>query len=304
LAADDERFEALAQGILGPLVLGGKLTLTRPFGRVGLAIGQGRQMADADLRSRVEVARVRRARLVAPVDTLPDFEASDWAIVAALNDLLQVTNHELGGMFTQGRYLRLIRSVHEVCHNIPRPRDIGAALSRHATFARVMELGRSDTKVAWWTGSASFRGAPPPKRLLLWRDWRRVQVDTHRVPLTEMGEGLLPTVSKGFLEALSAWLSCSPLTDIASMTRQEPVFSWTPSTLALVAVAPGRMLAFRLVSRTRPEEVKAALGRAKASLAPGLQAHLPVVEEFSREIVAGLEALRGKPEKRAVALPE
>lgn len=300
MSDDAERFEELATGIVAPLVLGGKLVLARPFGRLAATIGQGRRMVDSDLRSRIEVARVRRARLVAPVDSLPDFDAADWAIAAVLNDLLQLTNHELGGALTKGRYAKLFRSVLEGCTQIPPPRDLAAVISRHATFARVMELGRSDTSVSWWTGSASFRGMPPPSRLLLWRDLRRVHVDTTRVSLPEMAEGMPEPVPQGFPIALSGWLSRSPLTDLATLTRESPAFTWSTNTIALVATAPGRVLAFRALSRLRVEVVVAALDRARQGLGD-LEPHRALVEEFSREVVAGLEALRAKPERRAAS---
>lgn len=287
----EERFEGLATGLLAPLVLGGKIALSRPFGRLGLTLGEGRRMRDAYLDSRVELARVRRARLIAPVDTLPELEAPDWAIAAALNDLLQATNHELGGMLTMGRYPKLLRSVHEVCDLIPRPHDVGEALARHATFGRVMELGRTDTQVSWWTGSAKFRGQPPPMRLLRWRELRRVQVDTRRVPLADMGEGMPSPVTDGFLRALGAWLGCTPLTDLATATRAAPPFGWSPGTIALIATRPGRTLAFRVLARLPAEGVRAALRRAIGALDAGLAAYRPLVEEFFTEVHAGLEAL-------------
>ncbi|MRG93278.1 hypothetical protein [Polyangium spumosum] len=301
MASDDERFEELVTGIVAPLVLGGKLRLVRPFGQLGAQLGEGKGVVDADLRSRLDVARVRRARLVAPVDTLPELDEHEWALAAALNDLLQVTNHELGGLFTKGRYMRLLRSVFDLCGRVPPPRDVGAALARHATFARVMELSRADTSVRWWTGSASFRGMPPPKRLLLWQDLRRVHVETQRVPIHEMCDGLPTMVAEGYTTALSAWLSRSPLTDLASVTRAAPLFAWSPPTIALIAVPAGRMLAFHVLARQRAEHVSAALSRASAGLDGPLAAHRPVVEEFSREIAAAFEAMRTKPDRRVAA---
>ena len=297
MSDEAERFEELATGIVAPLILGGKLVLARPFGRLGQTLGQGRRLADVELRTRMEVARVRRARLVAPVDTLPELDVSDWAIAAMLNDILQLTNHELGGALTQGRYAKLLRSVLSGCAQIALPHDLASVISRHATFARVMELGRADTSVSWWTGHASFRGMPPPTRLLLWRDLRKVQVDTVRVPLHEMAEGMPALVSEGFGHAISAWLSCSPLTDLASLTRESPAFAWSRSTIALIATVPGRVLAFRVLSRLRLEAVMAALERARVSLFVGFEPHRGVLEEFSREAREGLEALRGKQEK-------
>ncbi|TKD04341.1 hypothetical protein [Polyangium fumosum] len=299
MASDDERFEELVAGIVAPLVLGGKLRLARPFGQAGTKLGEGRRIVDADLRARIDVARVRRARLLAPVDTLPDLDEHEWALAAALNDVLQVTNHELGGLFTKGRYMRLLRSVFELCGHVPPPRDVGAALARHATFARVMELNRADTSVRWWTGSASFRGVPPPKRLLMWQGLRRVHVETQRVPLHEMCDGLPSAVAEGYQAVLGVWLSRSPLTDLGSITRAAPVFAWSPASIALVAVPAGRMLAFRVLARQRAEHVSAVLEKARAALDGGLAAHRAVVEEFSREVVSAFEAMHAKPEKRA-----
>ncbi|MFO0763055.1 MAG: hypothetical protein U0359_41850, partial [Byssovorax sp.] len=108
--ADDlgERCEELAHALLAPLVLGGPMHLVRPFGaHLGLRLGIGREIVDLDLRSRLDVARVRRARLLAPVDALPPLDESDWATLAALNDLLQLTNQHLAGPFTRGRYARM-----------------------------------------------------------------------------------------------------------------------------------------------------------------------------------------------------
>ena len=116
-AALGERCEELAHEVLAPLVLGGAIHPVRPFGgllglRLGVAGGESRRILDADLASRLDVARVRRARLLAAADTLPDVDEGDWAVLAALNDLLQLTNHHLGGPLTRGRYARVLANLH------------------------------------------------------------------------------------------------------------------------------------------------------------------------------------------------
>ena len=108
---EPERFED-ATRVVARLVLGGRIELARPFGaKLALALGRGRTIADDALRTRIDLVRVRRARMIAPVDTLPDLDPNDWAIACAFNDLLQVTNHELGGRFTRSRYQRLLGNV-------------------------------------------------------------------------------------------------------------------------------------------------------------------------------------------------
>lgn len=268
--ADDlgERFDELATSVLAPLVLGGTLQLVRPIGaKLALVLGRGRTMADADLRSRIDLVRVRRARAVAPIDALPDLDVNDWALVAAYADLLQVTNHELGSRLTRGRWSTLLGSVRATAERVPPPRSLRVVLSRHASFARALDAVRTDAQVSWWTGKASFRGEPPSPRLLAWPELRRVRVEKNRVRLEEMCIGIDAVTTEAFLEVLALWLSRTPLTDVAHAARREPAFAWTPPTLSLVASAPGRAVAVRALAREPTDLVLAALGRATEALA-------------------------------------
>lgn len=287
-----ERCEELVHHVLAPLVLGGPVRPVRPFGGpLSLRLGVERSILDLDLRSQLDVARVRRARLLAPVDTLPALDAGDFAMLAALNDLLQLTNHHLGGPLTRGRYARLVANLCWLCARIPPPRDIQGALSRHATFGRALEVARTDSTVTWWTGSARFRGEVPPRRLLAWRDIRRVQVDARRVALSEMSLGVQGLSEIEFADVLSLWLTRSPLTDLATATRKAPVFGWSASTLALIATGPGRSLAFRACCRQPSDEAVAVLERASESVSPGFEEARSLAESFTAELKAGRKAL-------------
>ncbi|HVY47669.1 MAG TPA: hypothetical protein VHB21_17390 [Minicystis sp.] len=282
-----ERFEQLVHRVLAPLVLGGPVHLVRPVGaRAALSIGD-RTLADGELETRLDVARVRRARLLAPVDTLAPIDGASYALLAALNDLLQVTNHELGGPFTRGRYHRLLANVQAVCEAVPPPHDVGAALGRHATFARVLDLARTDTTVRWWTGSARFRGQRPPGRLLLWPGVRQVHLDERKVPLAELVAGV-PLPEDAYREVLALWLGRTPLTDLATATRKAPRFGWSASTLALVATAPGRALAFRAMARQPSELVTVVLARAAKEVPPAFAGPRRLAESFASEVAAGL----------------
>jgi hypothetical protein len=290
------RVEELARCLVGPLVLGGAVTLVRPFGaRLALSIGDGRTLADPDLRSRIDVARVRRARLLAPVDTLPELDGAEWALAGALNDLLQITNHELSGALTHGRRARLLTNVRQLVDRVPVPRDVGAALARHATFARVLELGRTDTVVSWWTGKATFRGQPPAQRLLRWREFRRVQVNEQVVELQAMCDGVQGITQGAFCEVLGAWLTRTPLTDLATLTRAEPAFVWSPATLSLLAAPPGRTLAWRVLTRLPAETVVGRLTRAEQDLAPG------PAKTLAQEFVAEVSQSLNSPNKKSTA---
>jgi hypothetical protein len=288
--ADDlaARFDELVTAVLGPLVLGGRVDPVRPLGpRLGLAIGEGRKIADADLRSRLDVARVRVARLLAPVDTVPDIAPEDVALVAAFNDLLQVSNLELSGPFTRSRHARLLETSLELVRAVPPPRTIVEALSRHTVTSRALEVIRTDTTVSWWTGSASFRGQPAPGRLLKWRDLRRVREDTRQVPLVDMG-GDAPAVTVDmWLDAVGTWLSRSPLTDLATAGRRSPAFRWSDATLSLITTVPGRSLAFRALARQRPTDAVSALERARTGVEGGPPELQSLAAGFAQEVAAG-----------------
>jgi len=285
-----ERFDELTTRILAPLVLGGPLHPVRPFGvDLALQVGAGRSISDAALRSQLDVARVRMARLIAPVDTLPELSSYDWALAAGLNDLLQTTNHELAGPLTRGRHRRLLASVCALCERIPPPRTLESALSRHATFARVLECVRVDTTVSWWTGRASFRGQPPPGRLLAWPRMRNVQVDERRVGLTEMIHGIPSVRAEEFAYAFGLWLSRSPLTDLATAARRSPPFAWSSSTLSLIATPPGRTLAHRLLTRQSRDLVITVLARAAKEIPP----HFPEARSLAHSFTGTAGAVEG-----------
>jgi hypothetical protein len=295
-----ERFDALVRAVLAPLVLGGPVRPVRPIGgRLGLQIGlqrglqpgSPRVVADADLASRLDVARVRRARLLAPVDTLPELDEATFALLAALNDLLQLTNHHLAGPLTRGRYARLEQNLLWLCERIPPPRDVDGALSRHATFARALDLARTDSTVSWWTGSARFRGEPPSARLTAWPEIRRVHVEARQVRLSEMPGGLPALAPFAYDDALALWLTRSPLTDLATAARRAPLFGWSAATLSLVATGPGRMLAFRALASEPQAAVLASLTRAAAHVPPAYEEARRLAEGFAAQVAAGFEQL-------------
>ncbi len=247
---DGVRLEELAEAVVGPLVLGGTLLPVRPVGpRLALRFGEGRRIVDDDLRTRIDVARVRVARQLVAIDTLPDISPAEWALVAAFNDLVQVTNHGLSGPLTRARHARLLGLVRELCAAVPPCRTPLDALCRHALLSRVLEAFRTDCTLRWWTGSASFRGVPVSKRLSAWPEVRKVQIDRMRVPLVKMVDGIAGISLDDYHGAVSALLAGTPLTDLATADRGAPTFTWSKATLSLVGSPLGRRLAARAIAR-------------------------------------------------------
>lgn len=299
MATDDGvRLEELAASVVGPLVLGGTIVPVRPIGpRLALRFGEGRRIVDDDLRTRIDVARVRVARQLVAVDTLPDIAAAEWALVAAFNDLVQVTNHDLSGPLTRARHGRLLLLARDLCAAVAPCRTPLEALCRHALLSRVLEAFRTDSTLRWWTGSASFRGVPVSRRLAAWPEIRKVRIERTRVPLVKMVEGISGVSSDDFLRGVAALLQRTPLTDLATAARPSPAFAWSSATLSLIAAPLGRRLAARAIARA------ASPANTTRGVLAAAVAHLPEVIPAAKEHVDALlldlapreaEAARGR----------
>jgi hypothetical protein len=295
VSEDGERLEELAHAVLGPLVLGGTITPVRPFGpRLALRFAEGRRVVDDDLRTRIDVARVRVARQLAPVDALPDVAPPEWALVAAFNDLVQVTNHELSSPLSRGRHARLLALVQELCAAVTPCATAMDALCRHAILGRMLGAFRTDASLRWWTGSAQFRGRPVSKRLSAWPELRKVHVERTRVPLVQMVDGIAGVTADDYQRAIAALLARTPLTDLATCARATPAFAWAADTLALVAAPMGRRLAARAIARAgTPSAARAALEAATARTGTLPAAAADAVQALVAELVPrDVEALR------------
>ena len=277
-----QRGEDLAVGIIGPLVLGGPMQLQRPFGAsLALKIGAGRGITDNDLRSRVDTMRLRVARSLVAVDVVTPMSAIAWALCCGFNDLLQITNHELSSFATRGRHSDLIASMSELNAKVPPCATLDDAVSRHATVSRALEVQRTDINVSWWTGSDSFRGQDPPPRLLAWPGLRNVRVQRTPITVADMAAGV-PIRGDDFLDVLSGWLACSPLSDIATADRVSPPFMWSTHTVSLVSTIAGSNLALRALSHATNDDPQAADAAVKA-----MKASAQVLPEGAAKNIAG-----------------
>jgi hypothetical protein len=69
-----------------------------------------------------------------------------------------------------------------------------------------------------------------------------------------------------FSTVVEAILSRTPLTDLATLDRASPTFTWRPETLALAATHAGRTVILRALAHLPERAVDAALGRATRQL--------------------------------------
>jgi hypothetical protein len=260
--------EGLFNGFLAPLVIGGTMMPERPIGgKMALAMEAERPLGDIDLVSHVQLARVRLARRLAPVDRFAGPSAEEWALGATLHDIVQATHPGFNAVLRKKLPNRLLDIVIATLERIPPPANVAEGLSRHTWFSRIFEITRTDVDLKWWTGSAKFLGEEPPARLKAWPGVRRVIEDRHPRPLMTLPESGGVVDPYKFASAVQLFLRRTPLTDLVMCDRAQPAFVWTPESLALASTRGGRTLALRAFGHARSRRgIDAALGRATRQL--------------------------------------
>jgi len=253
----------LYERFLAPLVLGGDVTPGPAVGaRAAFDLDGALAAVDTDLRSQVDLARVRVARRLVAVDMLDGPSTSEWALAAALHDMVHALHPELDGVLHRSAPDRLLALAEQTIGRVAPATSLADAVSRHAFFARAFELRRTDTVVSWWTGSRTFLGTAPPSRLLAWPEVRRVHTDATTVPLAELPSASHAGRAEHFRRVVARWLEKVPLTDLATCSRELAPFAWTGATLGLFATPRGRVLGLRALALGPAADVDAALGRA------------------------------------------
>ncbi len=289
--------QQLFEGVMAPLVLGGPVRPGHAIGaRVALALGEGERTGiDPDLEADVQLARVRRARRLAPIDALATATRAEWALAAAFHDLLQAANPTFDAALRRSSAVRILELAREAIERIPEPANVLEALSRHTWLGRVLDVARTDTTVSWWTGSRTYLGAEPPRRLQLWPELRRVHVMALPHALLELEP--LAVDRARLTDAVARLLTRTPLTELATCTRAAPPFVWGEATLALVATRPGRTLTLRALAPLPPGAVDEALGRAtRALLATRRASAAPAVTLLAERALARAEGHAGRTE--------
>ena len=255
--------DVLFASFLAPLVIGGPMHPHKPIGGLtALAMEGNRPYADPDLGSHVQLARVRVARALAPVDRFEPPTAHEWALAAVLNDLVQSTHPGFDGVFRRSSPSKLLLVIDQTLDRIPAPASVGEALSRHTFFSRLFDVTRTDISLSWWTGKETFLGTDPPARLKAWPEIRKVEetrVPRSLVDLPTAG-GVVPPGP--FMSTLAKFLERTPLTDLATVVRKEPAFLWSPATLGFIGSRGGRTLASRALALLPESQVDDALGAA------------------------------------------
>jgi hypothetical protein len=291
--------EILLADFIAPLVLGGEMKPARPIGAaLAMALYEDAEhlAVDGEKLSLVQMARIRAARRLVAIDRIEGITGAEWALAAVLHDIVQSAHPDLSGLFRSSAPSKVLAMAGATLDHIPAPASAREALERHTLFARLFEITRTDTKISWWVGSATFLGADPPSRLGAWPELRRVHVDKTPRPLLDLPSAGGHASPDGFNAAVARFLRCTPLTDCATCNRSAPDFVFSPETLSLAGSRAGRTLVLRALATLPEESTDAALGRATramlvAPLKPELSGALVLLAE--RMLLAAERTLSG-----------
>jgi hypothetical protein len=302
MAKDDPQTlcDRLWETFLAPLVLGGTTRPGKPIGgKNALSIGDMRPPSDSVTLSLVDLARVRIARQLAPIDRFEQAPtATEWALAALLHDLVQATHPGFDAAFRRSGPKRILDVVDKTLQVLPSPVDTGDALSRHTWLSRMFALARTDIDLKWWTGSSMFLGTDPPARLTAWPEVRRVQQTKTPRLLMELPTSGSAVDPDRFAQVVQQLLQKTPLTDFATIDRAAPGFVWTHENLTFSSTRSGRTIALRALALLPDRVVDAALGGATRQLfASNAVRALMAAVDLLRERALGAATLRLQGDK-------
>lgn len=214
-------------GVLGPGAL--DELVSGPKG-MNLSMADGKLMADAVNAARAELARF------GPTTDFVTLTEDVIGLCVAWHNLIALTHPEVSGR--TGLRQTVKGWTQQILDWVTLPRTAQEVALRHAVFARLDELGRVDTDVTFWAGSAKYIGVAPPSRLVAWKSVRRVQESKTRADLFSLLTTLAHPLPEFDLLPLADYaLALTPLTDLMLADRPDaPLpFRWTGASLAMLA---------------------------------------------------------------------
>lgn len=160
-------------------------------------------------------------------------------IAAAVHNLLFLEHPWTDAWWMTSRRCERVRQVAMGFAQRPPAEDRDRLLARHGLLHNLFALTRTDVKLTWWTGSATFYGQRPPARLRRWPTVRRVSEHVTRASYADLlGD---PDVEP----VVAQLVRLSPLTDLLSQPRDGPPLDWSAAVCALRDLELARAVAYR-----------------------------------------------------------
>jgi hypothetical protein len=238
----EKAIDKFLRGFVTPLITGGHVEIDGVLGPgaldelvsgpkgMNLSMADGKLMADAVNAARVELSRF------GPTTDFVTLTEDVIGLCVAWHNLFALTHPDVSGRTGLRQTVRTWTA--QVLEWVTLPRTAQEVALRHAVFARLDLVGRVDTDVTFWAGSAKFVGISPPNRLTAWKSVRRVQETKTRHDLFQLLSTLAhPLPEFDLLPLADLALALSPLTDLMLADRPDaPLpFRWTGASLSMLA---------------------------------------------------------------------
>jgi hypothetical protein len=231
-----------------PLVAGGEVHVGRPLTTADL------QRFEAELgHATVGLVAVDEARadVLSELVSRPPalvLDADELALAVGLHDALVLAHPDADGALVTDAMRRKIAGAALRMVSQPPSRDRTRVLARHALLHNLLDLGRADVTVTWWTGRARFLGQKPPARLVAWKGMRRVREEVTRAGFDEL------LASPEVVPVMAALLRRTPLTQLLGVSAVAPPLHWEDAVFLLRDAELARAVAYAAI---RPEEPRA-----------------------------------------------
>lgn len=243
-----------------PLVRGGELVVGRP-----IALGELPELEEQLFECSPQLVAIDEARteVVAELVVRPPalvFDRDELVLAACVHNLLFLVHPRADTWaVSASARRRVLETAQEMAAGRPLSQGRNQVLARHGLLYNLFRLTRVDTKISWWTGSATFLGQKPPARLRTWRTVRRVREEQSVAGY----EDLLGTVEVA--PVVTALLRRAPLTQLLAMTRESPPLYWEDAVFLLRDAELARAVAYRSLRGAEPRQMIAAPARFAAA---------------------------------------
>jgi hypothetical protein len=218
--------EFLEQFVL-PLVKGGSMRVGRPISVVDIESFESALPHATEALVAVDDARhdVLADIVVRPPSLVLD--SDELHLAAAVHNLLFLTHPRTDSWAVTSGSARKVLETALVFAKRPLSGNRTRVLARHALLHNLFDVSRTDVKLSWWTGSATFVGQQPPPRLTTWRSVRRVREET----TVARYDDLLGSPDVG--PVMGTLLRRTPLTQLLSIGRDGPPLRWEETVFLL-----------------------------------------------------------------------
>ncbi|HUQ02711.1 MAG TPA: hypothetical protein VM261_09465 [Kofleriaceae bacterium] len=255
-----------------PLVAGGELHIGRPITtpelqRFETELGNATVPLVAVDEARTDVL----AELVARPPALV-LDADELALSVGLHNALVLAHPDADGALVTDAMRRKIAAAALRMVSQPPSRDRTRVLARHALLHNLLDLGRADVTVSWWTGRARFLGQKPPARLTAWKGMRRVREEVARAGFDEL------LASPEVAPVIASLLRRTPLTQLLAATASAPPLHWEDAVFILRDAELARAVAYAAVRPDEPRLQVAAPARMAAAFEQMLERSPPVAD--------------------------